>query len=77
MADECEAKYQPAIVTVVVQPEDENFVLPRPKTVQRLLDALGLRTCAALVARDGELLTPDRAVYPGDRLLVRKVTSSG
>ena len=69
--------YAPATVSVVLQPEDQEFVLPRPKNAQQLLKALGLRPCAALVARAGELLTPDRAIYPGDRLLVRKVTSSG
>jgi len=66
-----------AIVSVLVQPEHEERVLKRPKNAQQLLNALGLRSCTALVAREGELLTPDRAIYPGDRLLVRKVTSSG
>ena len=66
-----------ATVSVFLQPEDKELVLPRPKNAQQLLHALGLRPCAALVAREGELLTPDRAIYPGDRLLVRTVTSSG
>jgi sulfur carrier protein ThiS len=66
-----------ATVSVLLQPEDKDLVLPRPKNAQQLLKALGLGSCAALVARDGELLTPDRAVYSGDRLLVRKVISSG
>ena len=69
--------YAPATVSVFLQPEDTELTLPRPKNAQQLLQALGLGSCAALVARDGELLTPDRAIYPGDRLLVRKVTSSG
>jgi sulfur carrier protein ThiS len=69
--------YAPAIVNVFLQPEDRELTLPRPKNAQQLLTALGLRSCTALVAREGELLTPDRAIYPGDRLLVRKVTSSG
>ena len=69
--------YVPATVSVFLQPENAELTLPRPKTAQQLLKALGLRSCAALVAREGELLTPDRAIYPGDRLLVRKVTSSG
>ena len=30
-----------------------------------------------LVARDGELLTPDRQIWPNDELLVRKVASVG
>jgi len=69
--------YLPATVSVFLQPEDTELTLPRPKNAQQLLKALGLRSCAALVAREGELLTPDRAIYPGDCLLVRKVTSSG
>ena len=66
-----------ATVSVFLEPEEKELTLPRPKNAQQLLKALELRSCAALVARDGELLTPDRAIYPGDRLLVRKVTSSG
>jgi len=69
--------YAPAIVSVFLQPEGAELTLPRPKNAQQLLKALGIGSCAALVARDGELLTPDRAIYSGDRLLVRKVTSSG
>jgi sulfur carrier protein ThiS len=69
--------YVQATVSVLLQPEEKELILPRPKNVQQLLKALALPSCAALVARDGELLTPDRAIYSGDRLLVRKVTSSG
>ncbi len=64
-------------VTVLVQPEGTRLVLPRPKTARQLLEALRLREETALVARDGELLTPDRQLLPGDDLLVRKVTSGG
>ena len=71
------SQYPQATVSVFLQPEDQELTLPRPKTAQQLLKALGLRSCEALVAREGELLTPDRAIYSGDRLLVRKVTSSG
>jgi len=67
----------PATVSVFLQPEDKELTMPRPKNAQQLLQTLGLRVCTALVARDGELLTPDRAIYSGDRLLVRKVISSG
>jgi sulfur carrier protein ThiS len=66
-----------ATVSVYLQPEEKEIILTRPKNAQQLLTALGLGSCAALVAREGELLTPDRAVYTGDRLLVRKVISSG
>ena len=65
------------MVTVHLQPEERILEIPRHKTVKRLLLYLGIRECTALVARDRELLTPDRAVLPHDRLLVRKVTSSG
>ena len=67
------------MVTIHLQPEERILEIPRHKikTVKRLLLYLGIRECTALVARDRELLTPDRAVLPHDRLLVRKVTSSG
>ena len=67
------------MVTVHLQPEERILEIPRHKikTVKRLLLYLGIRECTALVARDRELLTPDRAALPHDRLLVRKVTSSG
>lgn len=67
------------LVTVLLQPEEKTVQLPRHKVknVQRLLQALEIRPCTALVARGRELLTPDRATLPGDSLLVRKVTSSG
>ena len=66
-----------ARVTVLLQPEEKRLSLPRPKTSRQLLEALGLAEETALVARNGQLLTPDRRVWPGDELLVRKVASSG
>ena len=66
-----------ARVTVLVQPEERHLSLPRPKTSRQLLAALGLAEETALVAREGQLLTPDRHIWPGDNLLVRKVASSG
>ena len=66
-----------ARVTVLVQPEERHLSLPRPKTSRQLLAALGLAEETALVAREGQLLTPDRHIWPGDTLLVRKVASSG
>lgn len=70
---------EPPLVTVRLQPEERIVELPRHrvKNVRRLLETLGIPPCTALVARDGDLLTPDREILPGDRLLVRKVTSSG
>lgn len=70
-------EYTPPTVTVLRQPEDREYTLPRPKTVLQLLRKLDIRTGTALVIRDGALLTPDRAILPGDRIIVRQVTSSG
>lgn len=67
----------PPTITVHIQPEDDIREMPRVKNVMQLLVKLDIRPGTALVARDGELLTPDREVKPGDRLLVRKVTSRG
>lgn len=72
-----ERHYGPALVRVLVQPEEKMMELPRPKTARRLLEVLGLREETALVARKGVLLTPDQRIFTGDELLVRKVTSSG
>lgn len=69
--------YGPATITVRVQPQEKTLILPRPKTARQLLAALDLREETALVAREGELLTPDRRIYTGDTLLVRTVVSSG
>lgn len=70
-------EYQGARVTVLLQPEETRLSLPRPKTARQLLEALNLAEETALVARGGELLTPDRRIWPDDELLVRKVASSG
>ncbi len=72
-----EGRRQGAQVTVLLQPEDKQISLPRPKTVRQLLQALGIGEECAIVARGGELLTPDRQIWPDDDLLVRKVASSG
>ncbi len=66
-----------ARVTVLLQPEETRLSLPRPKTARQLLEALNLAEESALVARNGDLLTPDRRIWPDDDLLVRKVASSG
>ncbi len=65
------------IIHVLLQPEDKKVELPRQKTARQLLAFLNLREETALVARQGELLTPDRRIFAGDEILVRKVTSSG
>lgn len=64
-------------VTVLLQPDEVEISLPRPKTARQLLAALGLEEESALVARAGELLTPDRRIWPGESLLVRVVASRG
>ncbi len=64
-------------ITVTLQPQDRRLCLHRPKTARQLLAGLGLAEETALVARNGELLTPDRHIWPNDDILVRKVASSG
>ncbi|MDD4701017.1 MAG: hypothetical protein PHI96_02235 [Desulfovibrio sp.] len=66
-----------ARIVVLLQPEEKHLSLPRPKTSRQLLAALGLAEETALVARSGQLLTPDRHIWPDDEVLVRKVASSG
>ncbi len=70
-------QHKSATITVLLQPEEKHLTIPRPKTARQLLEKLGLREETALVARNGELLTPDRRIYGGDEVLVRTVTSSG
>ena len=69
--------HSPAEITVVLQPEEKRFAMPRPKTVLQLLRKLDIRPGTALVIRDQGLLTPDREVLPNDIITVRIVTSSG
>ena len=70
-------EYSEKQVEVLLQPDERRFFLPRPKTARQLLTALGFAEETAIVARNGELLTPDRRIWPGDVVLVRKVASSG
>lgn len=70
-------QHEGARVLVRLQPEESWLSLPRPKLARQLLDALNIGEECALVARRGELLTPDRQIWPDDELLVRKVASSG
>lgn len=73
-----EKKIQPTQeITVTLEPDGETFKIKRPKTALQLLHALGLEEETALVARDGQLLTPDRRVWPDDEIWVRKVGSRG
>lgn len=71
-----------ATITLRLEPENTAQEVPRPKTVQQLLNRLGLRPTSCLVIRDEasgqrSLLTPDLHLYNGDTITVRKVTSSG
>ena len=78
MAQGLEPRQTP-VLHVLLQPEEKAIDVPRhkAKNVLRLLDYLGIRKGTAIVARGGELLTPDRALYANDEILVRKVTSAG
>ena len=77
-ADAGFVKYPPRPpVRVLLQPEEKTLEIPKARTARAVLNALGLRECTALVIRDGELLTPDRAVAPGESLIVRQVASRG
>lgn len=70
-------KYPPAVITVILEPTGGTQEIPRPKTVAQLLDRLKIRRGTALVIREGELLTPDRRVEPGETITVRSVVSRG
>lgn len=74
---ETKPPYSPAEITVILQPEEKRFAMPRPKSVLQLLRKLSIRPGTALVIRDQGLLTPDREILPNDVVTVRIVTSSG
>ncbi|MBQ7584883.1 MAG: hypothetical protein IJU40_01365 [Desulfovibrionaceae bacterium] len=61
----------------MLQPEEEHLSIPLAKTVRQLLEALKLPEETALIIRDGQLLTPDRHLYQGNEVIVRKVGSRG
>lgn len=69
--------WRPPVITVHLLPENKTREMPRAKTAAQLLQALGCPPETALVARNGELLTPDRHIWPNDRITVRKVISMG
>lgn len=66
-----------AAITLILEPTGGTKTVPRPKTVYQLLNRLAIRHGAALIIRDGELLTPDRAIKTGDTITVRSVISRG
>jgi sulfur carrier protein len=65
------------MIVVRVEPEGSELSFERLNTVLQLLNRLGIRPGSALVIREGELLTPDRKLGPGDMIIVRKVGSRG
>ena len=74
---ETKSSHTPAEITVILQPQEKRFAMPRPKSALQLLRKLNIRPGAALVIRDQGLLTPDREILPDDVITVRLVTSSG
>jgi len=65
------------MITVNLEPDGEVVELYKTRTVIAALNKLKLRSTMAIVVRDGELLTADRRLKPGDTIMVRKVTSAG
>ncbi|TVQ99452.1 MAG: hypothetical protein EA399_07635 [Desulfovibrionales bacterium] len=65
------------MIYIRLEPEGRTMHFPRLGTVLQLLRKLGLGNNAALIIRDGELLTPDRRLHAGDEVVVRTVTSRG
>lgn len=69
--------WQGARIVVELVPPGKLLSIRRPKTAAQLLAMLGLREEGALVARNGQLLTPDRRIWPNDRIFVRPTASAG
>ncbi|KHK03455.1 hypothetical protein [Desulfovibrio sp. TomC] len=65
------------MITVTIDGKNPPVIYPKLKTVLQLLHNLNLRVNDALIIRDGELLTPDRHLRPGDEITVRRVVSRG
>lgn len=65
------------MIVVRLEPEGKTLTFDRLNTALQLLNRLGLGPGEALVARGGQLLTPDRKLVQGDELTVRVVVSRG
>ena len=65
------------MIEVTTQPGGERFTFERLNTVTQLLGKLGLKYTRVIVIRGDELLTQDRRIQRGDRLVVRHVVSRG
>ena len=74
---EAKPPFVPSEITVILQPGEKRFAMPRPKSALQLLRKLDIRPGTALVIRDQGLLTPDREILPNEVITVRVVTSSG
>lgn len=69
--------YPAPTITLTREPVGGTREEPRPKTVTQLCNRLGIAQGTALIIRNGELLTPDRRIEPGDHITVRSVVSRG
>lgn len=65
------------MIRVFIEPDNQEREFDPLNTVLQLLGRLHLRPTHALVIRGDELLTPDRRLADGDRIVVRKVVSQG
>lgn len=70
-------EHKGARVLVRVLPDEKWLSVPRPKLARQLLAAFGLLEETALVIRDGKLLTPDRHIWPDDKIVLKIVASRG
>lgn len=64
-------------INVLLEPENKTLVFERLNTVLQLLNRINRKPGRVLVIRNGQLLTPDVALTPGDRIIVRDVGSKG
>jgi sulfur carrier protein ThiS len=67
----------PVLVTARLRPPDRTVEVPDVRRVNDLLAHLEVLPGAALVIRDGELLTGDDELHDGDRVEVRFAISGG
>lgn len=65
------------MITVRFEPENREMTFERLKTVMQLLHKVGRKPGRALIIRNGELLTPDLHLRPGDVITIRDVGSRG
>lgn len=56
---------------------DKSYSFERKMIVKRLIEVLGLNPESIMVVRNGELVTKDETLMPGDRVQVISVISGG